>query len=285
MIVLALIVISALAMTGCGSEDAQGEGSQSQVTDVSLISKIDDSNRYATIVGTDDQGDVVWTIKTDEYPAAELDCFSDIGIYQDQYYYVENGNVVCLALDTGEKKWENPDFQGSPTQYCHYIDDDGSVYLSGYYGPDFYAVDKDGVTINRIKQVDGLYYWPSEMHVDGDKITIIMEGSADGNGGEIYIDLSQIERYGSSSDSSDTSTGDGYTNEELVEKAEAYYRSIHGDTPPIVEVDSENGDEVMIHLYEDMGDHTATYDWYTVDRNTLKGQDVLGNDIDLSTVN
>ena len=280
---LALVMAAALAMTGCGGQEAQvqqdGEepqASQTEVTDVSLVSKINDTMRYATIVATDDQGDVVWSLKTDEFPATELDCFTDIGIYQDQYYYVENGAVVSLELSTGERRWENPDFGGSAGQYCHHIADDGSVYLSGYYGPDFYAVDKNGKTITRIKQVDPLYYWPSEMHVSGDKVEIIMDGSPDGSGGKIYIDMNVIRNGGQ--------TQTSYSNEELVELAKAYYKAENGEEPPVAEVDSENGDEVTIHLYEDMGDHTATWGWYTVNRTTLQGEDLMGNAIDLNTV-
>lgn len=88
---------------------------------------------------------------------------------------------------------------------------------------------------------------------------------------------------GCSSGSSNDEVTNGYTNEELEMMAAAYYESINGERPPISQVDHEDGDEVTIHLYEDMGDHTATWDWYTVNRETLKGQDNLGNEIDLSS--
>ena len=75
-----------------------------------------------------------------------------------------------------------------------------------------------------------------------------------------------------------------YTDEELEMLAAAYYESINGERPPISQVDHVDDEEVTIHLYEDMGDHIATWDWYTVNRSTLKGQDNLGNEIDLSSV-
>ena len=74
------------------------------------------------------------------------------------------------------------------------------------------------------------------------------------------------------------------TDEELEMLAAAYYESINGERPPISQVDHVDDEEVTIHLYEDMGDHIATWDWYTVNRSTLKGQDNLGNEIDLSSV-
>jgi hypothetical protein len=67
--------------------------------------------------------------------------------------------------------------------------------------------------------------------------------------------------------------------------AKNYYRNRYGAEPPIVEVDSENGNQVTLHLYEDMGDHTATWDWYTVNKLTGIGTDLVGDDIDLTEEN
>lgn len=72
----------------------------------------------------------------------------------------------------------------------------------------------------------------------------------------------------------------GYTNEELCDMARNYYMKKHnGSSPPIIEVDQDKGDKVVIHLYEVVRDgprsgHTATYGWYEVDRHTGKGQDM-----------
>ena len=54
-----------------------------------------------------------------------------------------------------------------------------------------------------------------------------------------------------------------------------------GISPQYVVVDNTDGNMVMIHLYEDMGDHTATFDWYTVARNTAAGTNTLGETVDL----
>lgn len=62
-----------------------------------------------------------------------------------------------------------------------------------------------------------------------------------------------------------------YSEEELCEMAKVYYYMRNGVEPPIVEVDSVEGNIVSIHLYEDMGDHTATWDWYSIDKTTGKG--------------
>jgi len=74
------------------------------------------------------------------------------------------------------------------------------------------------------------------------------------------------------------------SDDELCDLAEQYYKA-HSETgfvPPIIEVDNymEDG-QVLIHLYEIVDDHTATYDWYTVSRTTGKGTNLLFEEIDL----
>ncbi len=75
---------------------------------------------------------------------------------------------------------------------------------------------------------------------------------------------------------------EGFSNEELVKRAGNYYQKHNDYLPPIIEVDSVDGNEVTIHLYEIKDDHTATYDWYTIDRMTGTGENILGEQVDLS---
>ena len=75
---------------------------------------------------------------------------------------------------------------------------------------------------------------------------------------------------------------DGYSDEELCVLARSYYEKHHNFTPPVVVVDSRDGDLVTIHLYEDLSDHTATLDWYTIDCRTGKGSGMLEGEIDLT---
>ncbi|MBO6148326.1 MAG: hypothetical protein J6O55_03215 [Lachnospiraceae bacterium] len=74
----------------------------------------------------------------------------------------------------------------------------------------------------------------------------------------------------------------GYSNEELCKMALDYYEKKNNYRPGIAQVDSENGDLVTLHLFDDMGDHTATSAWYEIDRRTGRGQDtILGDEVDL----
>ena len=83
----------------------------------------------------------------------------------------------------------------------------------------------------------------------------------------------------------------GYSNGQLMEMAENFYRREHGFAPAHVEIESENGNEVIIWLYDkdeflnaenEIGGNAHTGDWYTVDRLTGKGENVLFEEIDLT---
>ena len=79
------------------------------------------------------------------------------------------------------------------------------------------------------------------------------------------------------------SKSSGYTDAQLCKMAQDYYERHYGFRPPISEVDSRNGDIVTIHLYEIVGNHTATSAWYDIDRKSAKGTDsIFGDSIDLN---
>lgn len=69
-----------------------------------------------------------------------------------------------------------------------------------------------------------------------------------------------------------------YSDDELCNMALQYYVNKTGYTPGHVNIDT-NG---VIHLYDIVGNHTATCDWYSVDRNTGIGTNMLNEPIDLS---
>ncbi len=77
--------------------------------------------------------------------------------------------------------------------------------------------------------------------------------------------------------SDEGSGGSKLSNADIVEKA----RKKAG--APSAVLDSVDPDGTLnIHLYEDMGDHTATIDWYYIDPNTLKGTNLMGDAVNLN---
>lgn len=78
-----------------------------------------------------------------------------------------------------------------------------------------------------------------------------------------------------------------YSNDELCEMARQFCKARGDYVPQYFIVDIENGNSVTIHLFDIVRDgetssHTATSDWYEVDRNTGRGTDFFGKAIDLS---
>ena len=130
---------------------------------------------FAVITGNDDNGITLWSITTGHYGAAQLDQVSEIGIRNDMYYYVEDGAVITLDLTDGTQIWRNADFNGGLSGFD--FGNDGTLYICGYLGPDFYAVDKDGRTLSHIESFDPDYYWAYGVKCDGDQVLVTMEGS------------------------------------------------------------------------------------------------------------
>lgn len=77
-----------------------------------------------------------------------------------------------------------------------------------------------------------------------------------------------------------------YTDDELVKMASDFYYHKNHAKPPIVEADSVYEGIVTIHLYEinEKAGHTATWEWYYIDRATGKGKDFFDKEVDLTTV-
>ena len=77
-----------------------------------------------------------------------------------------------------------------------------------------------------------------------------------------------------------------YTAQELEDAALNYYQEnseehyrpgLVGSMP-----DEENPNIINIQLYDNLGDHNSTSDWYSIDKTTGKGTNILGEEIDLT---
>lgn len=114
---------------------------------------------YAYIFGEDADGQLLWFYKSDIYPnSTQLPKVSEIQQHGDRYYFCEDGQIVALESSTGKVLWRNCDFNGNYP--IGDVDDNGILYLSGYEGPDFLAIDSDGNTMCRIDKLDPDFYWP-----------------------------------------------------------------------------------------------------------------------------
>lgn len=152
---------------------------------------------YAEINGIGSDGEILWNYTTDHFEAAQMYQTSEIGRGPDRYYFCESGTVVALDPQTGEVLWKNSEFNGAPAQdrSC-LIDDDGTVYLCGYLGPDFFAVDADGNTLCKTSTFSEDYWWPYALEKQGEQMAITFEMGPDGAGVEggyvLYVDLNEF---------------------------------------------------------------------------------------------
>ncbi|MBR1530072.1 MAG: hypothetical protein IJ642_12355 [Oscillospiraceae bacterium] len=76
-----------------------------------------------------------------------------------------------------------------------------------------------------------------------------------------------------------------YSNLELCEMALDYYEARNDYRPADAVAEVQPDRTIMIQLYDNLGDHNSTSAWYTVDRFTAKGTDIIGNAIDLTETN
>lgn len=145
-----------------------------------LISNNDmDSTEYGYIQGINSKDEVVWEYKTDNHTTADDGSVGEIGIYKDTYYFNDYGTVTVLSLDDGHVIWTNSDFKGMNEKETAVFDNQGTVYLGSYHGPEFIAIDCNGKTLKLIDYFSDSLYGISKFEVVGNKLYINFEGSDD----------------------------------------------------------------------------------------------------------
>lgn len=145
------------------------------------------------------EGNLLWSQETGSYSVTQLPRVAEIGRNEELYYYCEDGAIIALDIYTGEMLWANPEFTGSPTSCV--FDDDGILYICGYFGPDIYAVTPKGETVIDTDMLTSNYFWPYKLEwADHTQqvLTIYFEGGVDEfeGGGMEYVDVwSLMEDY------------------------------------------------------------------------------------------
>ena len=142
-----------------------------------------ETTEYAVITALDADGETVWQLETTRYEVAQLDSVTEIGMWNDRFYYAEGGKIVALDRETGEILWENEDFDGYPAgKDACLIMEDGTIVATGYFGPDLTVVDKDGKLLAYLDTYDTNIFWPYEVVMEDGVIVITFEGSPEDTG-------------------------------------------------------------------------------------------------------
>ena len=163
----------------CPVTDAPGEPVASDDAAQVRMTRSDGAGEKVLFEGLDKNGAVVWQRTETTEHRTELTLIEEIGSWNDRYYYNRQGTVCCLRLSDGDLLWENSEFGGASISGL--IDQrNGSVYLCGWYGPDFFACSKDGDTLSLFESASGKeFYWPSDMAWTGsDRLVIYWQGGA-----------------------------------------------------------------------------------------------------------
>lgn len=157
--------------------------------DVKFERFYDELQEYAVLTATGKDGAEIWKYTTERLDLTELSRIDDIGRFEDRYYYVENGALIALDVVTGEMLWKNVEFGGCAI--ASVVTEEGTVYACGYYGPDFFAADKNGKTLKVIDSLNQDYYWAYKLELkDKDTVCVTLEGSPQGDGEPIVFEIS-----------------------------------------------------------------------------------------------
>jgi len=164
-----------------------------QVTDVTFTRHDDGMYESAVICGVDAAGIVRWSYATDIYERAQLQRVSQIGMSNDLYYFNDSGTITTLDLQRGEVAWRSEcGVVGIDESSCAFSDD-GTLYLCGYFGPDFCAIGADGTILKVIEHFNADYYWPYSIKVDGIRAIISFtmgpNDYREDDGYQFYVDL------------------------------------------------------------------------------------------------
>lgn len=126
----------------------------------------DTERNYCVITALRD-GAPLWRYTTEARVSTELESFSEIYQNGENAYFTAHGTLYALDLGNGQLKWSAGGVGGSN---CFAFDKYGNVYVSGYYGPNVVAFDKNGAQL--YKDTDGSYCWVDSLTISGDVLNI-----------------------------------------------------------------------------------------------------------------
>ena len=134
--------------------------------------------KAALITGKDGDGKILWEkLITARTEATELKQLYSIGQWKDRFYYGYCGSVAALDVRNGDELWEVEDC-GCGNYAGSLIGEDGTVYISGYYGPDLSIISSKGELLFREERFNPEYFWPFVVLYDeqAEEVSVVFEG-------------------------------------------------------------------------------------------------------------
>ena len=146
---------------------------------------------YGVIRAEDISGAVLWERSTDSYMCAGYAQVTDLGIHGNRYYYEEGGTIVAIRIEDGAVLWKSVQALGAPR--CCFGEGD-MIYLCGYYGPDFVALDRTGEALQYINSLDADFAYTTAIWYEAGTVYVTKDGSASGQSAKTFsVDVSWME--------------------------------------------------------------------------------------------
>ena len=111
--------------------------------------------------------------------------------------YAAQQGLSCLDPMTGEELWTLTDGEvhlGASQSVA--VDDDGTMYIGGYYGPDPVAVTTQGAVLWQADAGSDDTYWLYELQIRDDVLAAHYDQLIEGDAGWVYYDLATGEKLG-----------------------------------------------------------------------------------------
>ena len=161
---------------------------------ITMNSWNDNNYEHCSLTGIDPtSGNVLWNTYLGAATATELQSGSYLGINNGLAYAVFDGSVYIIYPQTGAILMKNSDFGGSCSAYT--FSSSGKLYMSGYYGPDFYVMNADGTTLSRVNSINSQYYWPESMYFSNGNNMILKYGGNNYSGEGYYPVEFDVTKY------------------------------------------------------------------------------------------
>lgn len=255
----------------------------------------DQANEYAVIKGVDDEGQEIWSITTDKFGRTDGQTVSEIGLNNGIFYYAEFGTIVALSVTDGTELWRNRDYGGEIS--ASDFGDNGCVYLCGYHGPAFFAMDSEGNTLAKIDFFAQDVFGANKIEYLGDQVAVTLEFVPEElkPGIVVYVNLSDYSFYspelesvdgGNTDSSEETEMGaedeniSQLTLEEICDiVAEHYNQENHTDDYVVFEAECMEMENGYLLTLRYQGANTANTLVGMIDVNTKTGEvvDEWGN--------
>ena len=179
-------------ITEASAEDIVQHKSMYGTVTFQLEYQDDGQSLQGVIQATDIAGAPIWKHTTETYMCAGYAQVTDLGIHGNRYYYEEGGSIVVIRVEDGAILWKAVQDIGAPR--CCFGEND-MVYLCGYYGPDFVALDKGGQVVQRIHCLDEDFAYATAIEYENGKVYVTKDGSASGDiAKKFVVDVAGFER-------------------------------------------------------------------------------------------